>query len=281
MVGCGQMGGALLDRWLGAGIAADRVLVIDPAPRAPALPGAIRWVSSAADLGGDEEGPDLLVLGVKPQSVVSVATGLVPALAARVAHPLVVSMLAGVRLATIAHLFSDCRVARIMPNLGVRVGKGATVLHAPAIDVTDRAVLEALMAPTGLVVPLDDEARFDAVTAVSGSGPGFVYRFVEALAGAGEAAGLDAATATALARQSLIGAAALLEHSGQPAATLRQQVTSPNGTTEAGLDVLDGEGALSALMRATIRAAAERSRALAAAADAAADPPPVRPAAAA
>ncbi len=275
------MGSALLGRWLACGLPAERVTVIDPAPRRDALPEAVRCYVSPAAIPVDDDRPDLLVLGIKPQTLPEASAALVAALGARGASPLLVSMLAGVRVATLSHLFPGCPVARLMPNLAVRVGKGATALHAPGLGERERATLEALLAPTGLVVSLDDETRFDAVTALSGSGPAFLFRFVEALAGAGEAAGLPHETAVALAQQTVIGAAALAELSGLSPTDLRQQVTSPHGTTEAGLDVLDGDGALSALLRATIRAAAERSRALAAAAEAAVDSASPRPAAAA
>jgi pyrroline-5-carboxylate reductase len=274
IVGCGQMGGALLARWLGAGMPADRVTVIDPAPRA--LPDArgVRLVGTPAEAG---EAPTLLILGVKPQTLPDIAEPLLSALGD--ARPLLLSMLAGVRTQTLADRFPGLAVARMMPNLAVRIGEGATALYAPALPLQSRTALEALLAPTGWVAVLEEEGRFDAVTALSGSGPAFLCRFVEALGGAGEAAGLDRDMAQALALQTMIGTAALLGQSGIAPAALRQQVTSPGGTTEAGLDVLDGDGALSALMRATVRGAAERSRALAAAADAGDPPVPAREAA--
>lgn len=268
LVGCGQMGGALLARWLEAGLDARSVTVIDPAPRALPAGARLRVVSSPTEAGAP---PALVVLGMKPQSLLDGAATLAPALAGADQPPVLLSMLAGVRTQTLANLFPGALIARIMPNLPARIGEGATVLFAPTLTSGARGRLDALLSAAGRVMTLDDESRFDAVTALSGSGPAFLCRFIEALGGAGEAAGLDRDLSQALAIETVLGTAALLRETGLPAGMLRQQVTSPGGTTEAGLDVLDGDGALSALMRATVRAAAERSRALAAAVDAEAD----------
>lgn len=266
VVGCGQMAGALLARWLELGLPPASVLAVDPAPRA--LPEGVACVATPAEAAATAPGPTLVVLGVKPQLVAEVGPALAAALPPHDARPVLLSMLAGVRVQTLAGLMPGLPVARIMPNLAARVGAGVTALYAPAIAAEDRTALDLLLAAAGETVVLEEESRFDAVTALSGSGPAFLYRFVEALAGAGEAAGLEPAMAQTLARRTVEGAAALLARSPHSPAELRQQVTSPHGTTEAGLDVLDGAGALSALMRATVRAAAERARALAAAAEA-------------
>ncbi|MCS6987494.1 MAG: pyrroline-5-carboxylate reductase [Sphingomonadaceae bacterium] len=256
LLGCGQMGGALLERWLGVGLPAAAVVAIDPAPRA-----APARTTPRADLPARGPDPAVVVLAVKPQNLADVAPPLAARLAAR--RPLLVSMLAGVRLPTLSGLFPGWPLARIMPNLPARVGRGITAVLAPGLSPAERALLDWLLGTTGAVVELQDETRFDAVTAVSGSGPAFLCRFIEALAGAGEAAGLDAAISRALARETVLGTAALLTAEGLDPATLRQRVTSPGGTTEAGLDALDGDGALSALLRATVRAATERARQLA------------------
>lgn len=268
-VGCGAMGGALLARWLGAGLPPGAVVVIDPAPAdAPhGVAAVVPTVAEAAALGA----PEWIMLGVKPQHLADVAPALVQAVPA---PPLVLSMLAGVRTATLAHAFAGARIVRMMPNLPARIGRGTTALFALGASTADLGLAEAVARAAGTFVWLEDEHRFDAVTALSGSGPAFLFRFVEALAGAGEAAGLDPKTAAVLATATVTGAAALLDGSGQPPGLLRQQVTSARGTTQAGLDVLDGDGALSSLLRATIRAAAERSRALAQAAEAMLEAPP-------
>lgn len=265
LVGCGGMGGALLTRWLEAGLPDSAVTVIDPDPKG--LPDGFsgRRAANAAEAAAIGSAPETVVLGIKPQLLGEVAADLAPLLAA----PLLVSMLAGVRTAALAQAFPAARIARIMPNTPARIGKGITALFGPGLAAPEMAMMEALAGAAGKHFWLDDEGRFDAVTALSGSGPAYVFRFIEGLAGAGESLGLDAETAAMLAFETVVGGAALAGISDLTPAQLRQQVTSPNGTTQAGLDVLDGDGALSSLLRATVRAASERSRALAAAADAA------------
>ncbi len=264
LLGCGAMGGALLSNWLAAGVDPQTVTVIDPNPAVLPDQPAVRCVSSMAEAGA---APDILVLAIKPQ--------MLPAMTAEIAAActgaLMVSMLAGVRTATLSHLFPMARHVRIMPNLTVRIGRGVTVMFPCGATDADCRTMDALMAPTGLALWLEEEQAFDAVTAVSGCGPAFVFRFIETLAGAGEAAGIEPETAARLALETVAGAAQMAVQSTLSPAVLRQQVTSPNGVTQVGLDVLDGDGALSALMRATVRAASERSRALATAADMAAD----------
>ena len=268
LVGCGNMGGALLSRWLESGLAPDAVTVITHRPDALRERFPVRAVETVAEAMEIAPAPQQVVLGVKPQGVVQVAEELRTALT----HgPLLVSMLAGVRTGTLAHLFPTSRIVRIMPNTPVRIGRGVTAVYG-SVDPADVAVVDALTAATGFGFWLDDEGRFDTVTALSGSGPAFLYQFVEALAGAGESAGLDAELASRLALETVLGASLLASETGTSPSVLRQQVTSPNGVTQAGLDVLDGDGALSSLMRTTIRAATERSRALASAADAAVEP---------
>lgn len=254
VVGCGNMGGALLKRWLACGLDADTVTVIDPAPRD--LPAEIAWVASVPDGG---TAPAVVLLAIKPQLIAEVADRLRP----RLGNALVISILAGAQSATLCRLLSP-RVVRAMPNTPAQVGQGATVLYGG--DADDRAIADALMSAAGAVHWIDDEELFDAVTGVSGSGPAYVFRFIEALAAAGAAAGLPTATASALALQTVTGAAALAARGDATPGELRAQVTSPNGTTAAGLWVLDGEGALSALLEQTVAAAAQRSRELASAA---------------
>lgn len=265
LLGCGAMGGALLSNWLDAGLDPAAVTIVDPAPTGLPVGYDLRQVASLAEAGA---AADILVLAIKPQMLPAMTADI----AAVASGALLVSMLAGVRTTTLSHLFADTRLVRIMPNLTVRIGRGVTAMFpAGATTTDDRATIDRLMAPTGLAMWLEEEGAFDAVTAVSGCGPAFLFRFIETLAGAGEAAGIEPEAAAKLALETIAGAAAMAAQSPLAPAVLRQQVTSPNGVTQAGLDVLDGDGALSALMRATVRAASERSRALAAAADMAAD----------
>ncbi|MDO9490280.1 MAG: pyrroline-5-carboxylate reductase [Sphingomonadaceae bacterium] len=254
VVGCGNMGGALLRRWLACGLEADSVTVIDPAPR-----GVAAEVSCVASVPVTGDPPQVVLLAIKPQMIVEVADRLRP----RLGSALVVSILAGVEIATLHRLLSP-RVVRAMPNMPAQIGQGTTALYGGLAD--DRATADALMQAVGAVHWIEDEHLFDAVTGVSGSGPAYLFRFIEALAAAGAAAGLPAATASALALETITGAAALAARGDASPGELRAQVTSPNGTTAAGLSVLDGGGALSALLEGTVAAAARRSRELASAA---------------
>jgi pyrroline-5-carboxylate reductase len=246
LLGCGNMGGALLRRWLAEDM--GPVAVIDPAPGS--LPEGV--VASAVPPAGK---PDLIVLAVKPQVWREAAAPL-----AAVAGPLtvIVSVMAGVPMADIAALFPRSPIIRAMPNTPSAIGQGVTALFTTAGDLAEGAA-EALFSPAGSTVWLSDEAQFDAVTAVSGSGPAYVYAFIEALAAAGAAAGLDPALAERLARATVTGAAALAAaEATTPAKLLRERVTSPNGTTAAGLAVL--QPGLAPLVEATVAAAAARSR---------------------
>ncbi len=248
LLGCGNMGGALLRRWLAEGM--GPVAVIDPAPGA--LPDGV--ISGAEPPEGH---PDILVLAVKPQVWRAAAAPL----AARIGPGmLVVSVMAGVPIAAISALFPGCPVVRAMPNTPAAIGEGVTGLFSNG-NAMAVAAAEALFQPAGATVWLDSEADFDAVTAVSGSGPAYVFAFIEALAAAGVAAGLAPALADRLARTTVTGAAALAAVDATPAAELRRRVTSPGGTTAAGLAVL--QPGLAPLLVDTVAAAAARSRGLA------------------
>lgn len=264
MLGCGAMGGALLTRWLEEGLDPAQVTIIDPSPAG--LPSGFtgRTVSNMAEAMLSGETPRVLVLAIKPQNLAEVAPQLE---AFSGAMPLVISMLAGVRTTTLTHLLQDAPIARIMPNTPALIGKGTTAIFGVRLKTGHEQLVQTLLEAAGSVIWLDEESQFDAVTAISGCGPAFLFRFIEALAGAGEALGLDPETAAKLALDTVTGSATLAETSPYSPTVLRQQVTSPSGVTEAGLDVLDGNEGLSQLMRATLRAAAERSRALANATD--------------
>lgn len=251
LVGCGNMGGALLARWLAAGLPAERVTVIDPF--AKDLPQGVRAAAEVPEV----RGPRVLVLAIKPQMFDDVAEALKGRLAT---DTLVLSVLAGTKIDRMRGALGR-PVVRSMPNTPARIGRGVTALYGD-VEEEDRAVAEALMAAAGQILWLDDETQFDAVTGVSGSGPAYVFRFIEALASAAVAAGLSPRLAEVLALETVAGAAALAAASDKTPAELRVQVTSPKGTTQAGLDVLDGAGALSGLVARTVAAAAARSREL-------------------
>jgi pyrroline-5-carboxylate reductase len=258
LIGCGNMGGALLRRWLETGLSAHDVTVIDPAPQHIEN---VRWIAS---LPSGEAGPDIMVLGIKPQMLAAVA----PQIAAHVGKAtIVLSMLAGVECATLQRLFPSAQaVVRAMPNLPVSIGKGVTGLFTPASDC--RAVIGSLMAGTGLTEWLDDEGQFHALTALSGSGPAFVYRFIAALAEAGAALGLPPEQALRLTRSMAEGASAVAASTDTDPVELARQVTSAGGVTAEGLHVLDQDAALSTLVRQTLTKAAERSAEMARAAQA-------------
>jgi pyrroline-5-carboxylate reductase len=173
-------------------------------------------------------------------------------------------MLAGARIETLKSVFPGAEVVRMMPNTPARIGRGMTALYADDAGAGVRTAVEWLADAAGRWLWLEAEEQFDAVTGLSGSGPAYLFRFIEALADAGVAVGLPADIAGTLALQTVAGAAQLAARSDLSPAKLREQVTSPNGTTVAGLQRLDGDGLLSSLMRSTVRAATERSRQMAA-----------------
>ena len=242
LVGCGNMGGAMLRRWIEAGLAPDAVTVIDPSPRD--VPAGVTVVAKPPVTS-----PEVVVLAVKPQQLESAATML-----AGVEASLLVSILAGVDQATLAQHFPASNIVRAMPNLPVAIGKGVTALFGNA-----DARADALAAPLGLVEWIDDEKLFDAVTALSGCGPGFVFRFIDALAQAGAALGLSADQAARLALATVEGSAAMAAGADADPATLADRVASPGGSTREGLNVLDADASLVDLLKRTLTASARRN----------------------
>jgi len=259
LAGAGKMGGAMLTGWLNAGVALSRIAVIEPH-----ISDDLRKLV-ALDLRvnptADEAGPlAALVVAVKPQSFADAA----PLLKAfTTPSTLVVSIMAGM---TITKIGAGCggAVVRAMPNTPAAIGRGMTVAApAPAVTAVQRAFADALLRSTGEVEWVDDEGLMDAVTAVSGSGPAYVFLLAEELAAAGIAAGLPAELATKIARATVSGSGELLHQSDLEAAILRKNVTSPGGTTAAALDVLMGKDGLKELMTRAIAAATKRSKELA------------------
>lgn len=258
LIGCGNMGGAMLRRWIESGaVAAGDVDVIDVDDRD--VPAGVR---QARDLP-DDPLPDAVMLGVKPQQLDAVADRW----AARLAGvPLVISILAGVEEAAIARRFAAGAVVRAMPNLAVGIGKGAVVLSSTDRDSAAGQAAAALMAPLGLVEWIDDPALCDAAMALAGSGPAFLYRLIDAFAQGGAALGFPADQAARLALATIEGAAMLAAGADVTPAMLAERVASPGGSTRAGLDVLDDGDALARLMLATLAATERRNAELAAAA---------------
>lgn len=254
--GCGNMGGAMLAGWLAAGLDPARFTVVDPV--LAEAPAGVRLLRAVPD-----ERFDVVLLGIKPQALPEVAPDLAPATRGAV----VLSILAGAELATLAAAFPQAAgLVRVMPNLAAAIGKSPIGLFAQGLDNAGMAAIAALVAPLGTPEWLAAEEQLDAVTALAGSGPAFVYRFIAALAEGGAALGLDPAQADRLARAMVEGAAALAAQSAEEPAELARRVTSPGGTTAAGLAVLDADGAFAALVAATLKAARDRGAELAAAA---------------
>lgn len=264
LVGCGKMGGALLDGWFKRGLAPVDVIVIEPGGRDAVSPCSTHRALTClphADAVPRDFRPDVVVFAVKPQ----VADTVVPAYARFAAqHPVFLSVLAGKPTAYFQkHLGADA-IVRAMPNTPAAVGKGVSVLYpSAAVSDVQRHVCEVLMSAVGTVEWITDEGLMDAVTAVSGSGPAYAFLLAETLRDAGIEAGLPADLAARLACATVAGSGALLEQSGTPPETLRKNVTSPNGTTAAALDVLMGEGGFKPLLSKAVAAATRRSKELA------------------
>lgn len=259
LVGAGKMGLALARGWLDAGLPPNHMILVDPAPNPAALQLAEDY---GLTLNADASGllPNVLVLAIKPQIIDPVMQSLQPIVGP---HTLAVSIAAGIDIARLSRGLDMGRVVRTMPNTPAQVGKGITgAVAGPDVSDEDREVAEALLRAAGPVVWFEDEKQLDAVTAVSGSGPAYVFHLVEALAEAGRRQGLPDEVAEQLARQTVIGSAALLEADPATPAVLRQNVTSPNGTTAAGLAVLMGENGLTELIDRTVAAARQRSEEL-------------------
>jgi len=251
IVGCGNMGGAMLAGWLASGLKPESFTIVDP--RLEAAPAGVALLRELPGEGAF----DAILLGVKPQMLGDLA----PSLEA-LAGPgtVLLSILAGVELATLAQQFprAACRV-RIMPNLAAAIGKSPIALAADRASGAAREAIDALMAPLGTAEWLEHEGLMDLVTALAGSGPAFVYRFIDALSQGAAALGLPPEQAGRLALSMVEGAALLAAASPHSPGELARRVASPGGTTQAGLDTLDRDGALARLIEATLRSARDRS----------------------
>lgn len=258
LAGAGKMGRAMLEGWLATGLDPARIGVVDPGPSDGLRESAGRHGFRLATSFGSIPPADVLVLAIKPQALGDVAPGLASVAGT---DTLVVSILAGKTVADLSAALPDARAfIRAMPNLPASVRRGATGAYAsPAVTDGQRSVADGLLRAVGIVEWVADEALIDAVTAVSGSGPAYAFHLVECLAEAGREVGLDPGLADRLARETIVGAAELLKASDLPPGRLRENVTSPGGTTAAALDVLMGEGGLGPLMRRAVAAARRRA----------------------
>ena len=262
LVGAGKMGGAMLHGWLARDVPPDRIIVLDPSPPEDVARTIAERAIMLNPAPAGIEDVEVLVLAIKPQAFDDV----LPALAGLQAqHPLIVSIAAGRTIAGIEHHFgAHAAVIRAMPNVPAAIGRGITAI-VPNSHVSDSQLrlAKALLETMGEVVTVDEEGLMDAVTAVAGSGPAYVFHLAECLAEAGVAAGLPAGLATRLASATVSGAGELMRVTGRPAGDLREMVTSPNGTTQAALSILMADGGLRPLMAKAVAAAARRSRELA------------------
>ena len=259
LAGAGKMGGALLSGWLAQGLDARRVVVIEPHPsdEISALGSkGVRLNPSPTDIGATAT----LVIALKPQSFREAGAMLKSFIAP---STLVVSIMAGTTIASISEVCGGS-VVRAMPNTPAAIGRGITVAVAAGdVSSAQRGIADALLRATGSVEWVDDENLMDAVTAVSGSGPAYIFLLAEELARAGVEAGLPQDLATRLARETVAGSGELLRQSEAPSATLRQNVTSPGGTTAAALEVLMGPDGMQSLLTRAVAAATRRSKELA------------------
>ena len=263
LVGAGKMGGAMLEGWLARGLPASQVIVQDPGPppdvKAVLDRHGIRAVASVAE---DSAPPAVILMAVKPQVMETVFTPV-----ATLAGPdtLVLSIAAGRTVASFErHLAPGRAVIRAMPNTPAAIGRGITVCYAnPACTAAHKTLAGELLSAVGQVDWVPGETLIDAVTAVSGSGPAYVFLLAECLAEAGKAVGLSPDLARKLADATVSGSGELLRQSGLDPATLRKNVTSPGGTTAAALSVLMAEDGLQPLMTRAVAAAERRGRELA------------------
>lgn len=262
LVGAGKMGGAMMQGWLNAGIAPERIIALDPSPPAEvqALMAAhgIRQnlpVSAISDA-------EVVLVAVKPQIMDQV---LEPLQGLARSKPLVISVVAGKTIASLAkHFGADASIIRTIPNTPAAIGRGITAMAAnPQVSASQLDLAEKLLAAIGEVVRVPAEEQIDWVTAVSGSGPAYVFWLTECLTEAAKKLGLAPDLAEQLARATVAGAGELMRQSGIDASTLRKNVTSPNGTTHAALQVLMADNGLQPLMEKAVAAAARRSKELA------------------
>ena len=254
LFGYGTMASAMLEGWLASGLEPDRFTVYNPRPKD--VPEGVRFATELPT------GPcDAIVLGVKPQKLAEVADA-IASLAG--SETVVISMLAAIDLDTLARRFPGAgAIVRLMPNLAVAIGQSPNALVSRGLSKTQRADVTDLAERLGSAEWLADEAQFDLVTALTGSGPGFVYRFIDALASGAEELGMDRVQAERLAKQMVAGAAALAADSEHAPGELARRVASPGGTTQKGLDVLDANEALQSLLTRCLAATRDHERELA------------------
>lgn len=249
LIGCGKMGSAILGGWLSSGISLSQITIIDPVYK-----GEIEGYDTLADLP-ENYAPDYVLLAVKPQNLDEVAPQL-----ARFSKATMISIVAGKKIAYFKKYLPNFVVIRTMPNLPALIGKGITAAVASEeLGKEEKERVERLLKPCGKLVWLDNEELIDSVTAISGSGPAYVFLFADSMVEAAVELGLDAETAKALVFETIKGSIDLAEISGDNLATLKQNVTSKGGTTEAALAVLEDKDILRTLVKQAIKQAKKRA----------------------
>lgn len=254
-VGCGNMAGAMIEGWRMAGVDLSMATAIRPSGTPVE---GVRTVSSLKEAGA---APRMVVLGLKPQQLDDVAPDLAPWITSKT---ILVSILAGVEAQSLRQRFRKGVIVRAMPNLPVSVRRGVVALYGEGVDEGVRKQLSDLFSALGFAMWAESEAALGAIGAVAGAGPAYVARFTDALADAAASQGLPKALASTIALEAVLGTAWMAAASGETMDDLARRVASPNGTTEAGLAVLDREGAFQQLIGATIDAARRRGAELAA-----------------
>ena len=257
-IGGGNMAQALIGGLLARGLPATRITVSDPVEKIRLLL-AEKDVHTTDDNLAAIRDADIVLLAVKPQYLANI----LKALKGQLEGKLVISIVAGAEISTIAHVLETERVVRVMPNTPALVQTGADGFFAKeAVTLQDRELASQVMASTGLTIWVNSEAQIDAVTAVSGSGPAYFFYMMESMIRAGKNLGLDEKVATALTLQTALGAAQMAITSSNTPAELRKNVTSPNGTTQAAIEVFD-HAHISQNIQAALAAAQKRSQELA------------------
>ena len=263
ILGAGRMGGALLKGWIGGRkpvVAPANIAILDPKPGEDAKAVIEAGAAHISTLESAMDDLEHVIIAIKPQMFDAIAPtieGFIPKGA------LVTSIMAGVSLARLAAAFPERPLVRAMPNTPAAIGAGMTAFTAsPSVSKEQKRDVKRLVKAAGRVEEVASEHKSDVVTSVSGSGPAYVFYMVEALEAAALDAGMPADIAPLFARETIIGAGELLKQSDQPASDLRVAVTSPNGTTQAALDVLMSENGLAPLMKQTVRAALKRAKEL-------------------
>ncbi|HYI42840.1 MAG TPA: pyrroline-5-carboxylate reductase dimerization domain-containing protein [Sphingomicrobium sp.] len=256
-VGCGNMAGAMIDGWKAAHVDMSKAVAIRPS--GIPVPG-MRTVTSVKEAG---DAPQMIVLGFKPQQLDEISPELANWVTSKTT---VASLLAGIEAGSLRRRFPRGTIVRVAPNLPVSIRRGVVALHSDGIEEGLRRELSELFAALGFTMWTESETALAAIGSVAGAGPAYAARFIAALASAGEGLGLPKALAETIARETVLGTAWMSASSGEGMTDIARRVASRNGTTEAGLAVLDKDGSLDRLVGETIDAAAARGRSLAEAA---------------